>query len=681
MKLLYSLGILLLTNTALAQTDTARPAALEEVVVTGQYQAQTLKNSVYRIRVIGLERIRLRGASNLQQVLNNEIGFRFSNDNTLGTSDVELMGMSGRNVKILLDGVPLVDRGDTRESLNQVDINTIERVEIVEGPLSVIYGSDALAGVINIITKKRGRGSFSLRAKTQEETAGSEYYPFSYRGLHQQSADASLQQKHWSVNAGGTHYDFDGWGGDPYGRARSWKPKQQWLAHANLGYTAGNVRIYYRLDGLQETILSRGAIGQTYKALDQRYITRRLMHQLQGDWPVNARMKLNTILSYTDYKRQTRTTEHDFVANNNLLTSGAGEQDASTVNSELFRSTLQNIFSEAFSTQTGIDINREQAGGQRITGKPVITDYALFISSEIKPLSWMNVRPGLRFIKNSVYDAPPVIPSLNTKFSLSSLFDLRLAYAYGFRAPALRELYFNYYDASHNITGNPDLKAEHSNSFNASLSFTRPPKEARQFGSTLSVYYNQFRNLINYAVNASNPQQYTTVNIDQFRTCGAVLENRLVIKGLEAVLGFGYLGRYNQLAGDAQYKSQHLPALMWSPEINTNLTYTLQKAGLKLGLFYKFTGKRPGYQVATDASGQQQVQLTQIGAFHWGDLTASKDLFSYCTLSAGIRNLFNITSINSTATGNGAAHSAAGPSPVSYGRSAFLSLAFQWTKQ
>ena len=54
----------------------------------------------------------------------------------------------------MLDGIPLIDRGATKQSLSQLDVNSIERVEIVEGPMSVVYGTDALAGVINIITKK-----------------------------------------------------------------------------------------------------------------------------------------------------------------------------------------------------------------------------------------------------------------------------------------------------------------------------------------------------------------------------------------------------------------------------------------------------------------------------------------------------------------------------------------------
>jgi outer membrane receptor for ferrienterochelin and colicins len=142
----------IVSHSVFAQLDTLK--TLGEVVITGQYKPQSVKNSVYQVRVINSERIRQSGATEIKQVLANQLGFRFSNDNTIGTTDVQLMGMSGRNVKILLDGVPMVDRGDTRESLNQVDVNTIERIEIVEGPMSVSYGSDALAGVINIITKK-----------------------------------------------------------------------------------------------------------------------------------------------------------------------------------------------------------------------------------------------------------------------------------------------------------------------------------------------------------------------------------------------------------------------------------------------------------------------------------------------------------------------------------------------
>lgn len=158
------------TNNAESAWDSLRIKALEEVVVTGQYEPQSIKNSVYRVRTITHEQIRLRASTSVENILNTQLGMRFSNDLTLGESDIQLMGMSGQNVKVLVDGIPLVDRGATKQSLSQIDVNNIDRIEVVEGPMSVTYGTDALAGVINIITnKKLSDDNLLITARIQEE--------------------------------------------------------------------------------------------------------------------------------------------------------------------------------------------------------------------------------------------------------------------------------------------------------------------------------------------------------------------------------------------------------------------------------------------------------------------------------------------------------------------------------
>jgi outer membrane receptor for ferrienterochelin and colicins len=176
---------------------------LRAVVVTGQYETQSLKRSVFQVRTISKEQIRLRAATNLQQVLSTELGIRIVNDLTLGTADVQLLGVSGQRVKILLDGLPLLDRGDTRESLGQLDINTIDHIEIVEGPMSVMYGTDALGGVINLITKKAAAGNNSLAIgfRLQEESTGQQYKGFSGKGSHNQGLNVRWQKSGFSVLA------------------------------------------------------------------------------------------------------------------------------------------------------------------------------------------------------------------------------------------------------------------------------------------------------------------------------------------------------------------------------------------------------------------------------------------------------------------------------------------------
>jgi len=689
MKIYLSIVFLLCEFGAVGQEikiDTAKAKNLREVVITGQFDLQSLKNSVYNIRTISAEKIRLRAATNIQQVLNTELGFRFSNDLTLGTTDVQLMGMTGRNIKILLDGVPMIDRSDTRESLNQIDINTVERIEIVEGPMSVVYGTDALAGVINIITKNAGKALLNITARAQEETAGDEYSAFSGNGNHNQNVSASWQHKGWSALAGFTHNDWGGWNlaaktatiAEVDAVSNRWKPKEQWMRNAKMGYRNHNFNIQYRLDGLNETIDSRGGMNpNNYKAKFQTYVTNRYTHQLQSEWRLNENLQFSGVAGYTNLERATKSVIHDFTNNSEELTTAAGEQDVAKFNSTIFRTTAQYKVNNMLSLQPGFEFNRDATSGARINGSPVINDYALFILGEIKPIEDFNIRPGLRFIKNSTYSAPPVIPSLNTKFSLSKNLDLRLAYARGFRSPALRELYYDFVDANHTILGNPNLKAEASNSFNGSLAWAGIQEKEWQFRSTLAGFYNLFKNRIEYGFSPTNTSVTTLINISRYKTTGGTLDNTLIYKNFQANIGLSYIGRYNELL---ESSTIDMPEFVWSTELNTNLTYTFSKINGSVSIFYKYTGSRPNYQLSA-VNNIQTANLVRVGAFNWADLMFNKNLYKYLTINAGVKNIFNVTQLSNTSSASGGAHSTDGTDvPYSYGRSYVLGLTFNWNK-
>jgi outer membrane receptor for ferrienterochelin and colicins len=682
---IFLLFVFQLTH-AVAQ-DSLKTLDLKEVVVTGQFEPQSLRQSVYQVRTINQETIRQRAATNVQSILNTELGIRFSNDLTLGTADISLMGMSGQNVKILLDGVPLLDRGATKESLNQIDVRTIERIEIVEGPMSVVYGADALAGVINIITKKGNEDNqkFSVDASVQEETAGKKYRTFSGKGLHNESVSATWQTGKWNASAGITRNDFGGWNENrvaatPTTPNSEWHPKAQWLGTGSIGYTKKGVNIWYRLNYLNEDILSEEPIFQdqgTRKLMapDRRFITNRFTHQMQAEWLLNDRWSFNGIASYQDYSRKTQTTVVNIeTGERRLYADEAGAQDESLFNSKILRAIAVHKWSASVSMQTGIDINLNKGFGDRIDGTRSIGDYALFSSVEITPARGINIRPGLRFMHNSVYDAPPVIPSLNTKFSLTDKLDLRLSYARGFRAPALRELYFSFHDANHDIDGNPDLKAEHSNSLTGSLAWQAYQNTAMRLSVTAGSFYNQFDNMISLVADSEDSRLSTYVNILKSRTTGATLNNALYWKSLHVSLGFSYIGVYNSYSEE----DASLPTLMWTPEVNSTVTYYFEKAGASLGVFYKFSGVRGRY-VDTVVDFEPKIVLGEVQEYHLADITASKKISKLFNLAAGVKNLFNVGQVNSTLTGDGV-HSPGGPVSVGYGRSYFVSLNFHITQ-
>jgi outer membrane receptor for ferrienterochelin and colicins len=695
MRKIYLLLTVTLISTCLkAQTvkltpaeDTTKAKELGEVVLTGQYKPQSARNSVYQVRSISKERIQQQGAAKLQDVLNNELNIRFSQDLATGGSGITMMGLPGQNVKILLDGVPLVGRqGATNEiNINQIDINTIERVEIVEGPMSVVYGADALAGVINIITKKANASKLSVTARVHEETIGKEYSLKQgsnnlFAGIHNQYAGLSWRNKKWEIGGGFGHNYFGGWKDTAVGRELVWHNKDQLMANGFIGYNGGKFNLRYRVDGLDEIIYNPGNYTNYYEAADdwlasdQEYLTRRVMQQLQGSYVVNGGLSFQSQIAYTDYSRQVYST--NVSQNTKQVTYATGaDQSLDKIKGFTFRGTAFYKLSPVVSFQPGVDINLESGEGQRLKeGNNEVNDYAFFITSEITPSKKVSIRPGLRFIKNSVYDAPPVIPSINTKFVLADNLDLRLSYARGFRSPSLRELYFNFFDANHQIVGNPDLKAESSHSFNGSLTWKKTSANEVVYSTSLGGFYNNVKNLIDYAVDVNDPGVFTLTNISDSKTAGATLATNIKHKQWNISLGAGYTGFYNA----SSEADDELPQLQWSAEVNSTIGYRFSKIGLDANLFYKFTGKKPFYALNNTT---QQVVLTEQEGYHMADFTLNKKLFKYFSLNAGIRNLFNVDRISSTYS-DGSTHSGGdGIRNIASGRAFFAGLTFNWDKK
>lgn len=643
---------------------------LEEVVITGQFEPQSVSKSVFRVRTITSEMLKARGATRLQDALNTELNFRFSTDPALGTSNIQLQGLSGQNVKILIDGIPVIGRQGTSNAvdLNQININTVERVEIVEGPMSTIYGADALAGVINIITKKPEHDKLAGSVRVHEENMGDEY-SFFKKGLHQKNINLQYKTKTIYALADFGHYYSGGWQGDTSGREKTYHPKKQWLASSTLGVQRDKWNLSYRLDFLNEDIYNPAQFSGN-EALDQHYLTTRYIHQLQGMATLNDRLSFNAAVAYTDYQRKTQTITVNAATGEETLAIGPGLQDVTKYDGIMFRGTLQYRISKAIILQPGYDINTESASGGRLAaGRNKLADYAAFLSAEIQPFPFLTIRPGFRFVKNSVYDAPPVLPSVNTRIRLSATHDLRLSYGRGFRAPSLRELYFYFYDSNHAIDGNPNLQAELSHSLNASWNWQAINNSALTYKLVLNGFYNNIDNMIESIQQPGGTANETTFgNISKFKSQGLTLVNTLTSGTLTVTAGAGITGRYN-IYFDSD---KSLDKFNWSPEANGSMSYLFAGPGLTASLYYKFTGKTPVY--AMNAEG---IYLAESEAYHWADVSLQKTFLKRLNVALGVRNLFDVMQIRSTAV-SGSTHSTSGTNPLSAGRSYYTTLTFNF---
>ncbi|MDR6132202.1 TonB-dependent receptor plug domain-containing protein [Chryseobacterium sp. SORGH_AS_1175] len=159
------------------EKDSLGQKKIEEVVITGQYMQQSINKSIYKVEVIDAQQIKNMAVTNVAEVLNQSLNIQITPDTNSGNSTANILGLGGQYVKILIDNIPVV--GDTglgsNIDLTKLSLTNIERIEIVKGSMGVEYGNGALAGVINIITKKSSSKKLSIRASLQEETVRDSY--------------------------------------------------------------------------------------------------------------------------------------------------------------------------------------------------------------------------------------------------------------------------------------------------------------------------------------------------------------------------------------------------------------------------------------------------------------------------------------------------------------------------
>jgi len=638
---------------------------LNEVVVTGQFSPQSVRNSVYQVRTIDQHRIKSQGATNLQTVLQNELNMRFDRDNALGSSRLNIQGISGQNVKVLIDGIPVVGRSGVANEidLSQLNINSIEKIEIVEGPMAVMYGADALAGVINVITKKSSGKNLELNVTLHEETIGREYSLFS-DGIHNPylQLGANINDQWYLRVEGGINYN-GGWQGDSEGRDKLWHPKSQNIAAGLLSYTSEKFEVFYRSDYLHEVITDLGQevrleLRDPY-ALDEKFISSRWMQQLQAEWRLAEKSIINSALSFTNYERISKP------FTKNLLTL---QEDVSFNNMDtvFYRSLFtRNTFLQKLGQhemQLGMDATLETAGGTTLSsGAKYLNDLGVFLSAELQ-IGKVKIRPGIRHTFNSVFETTPT-PSINLKYDFSKKLSLRLGYGRGFRAPSIRELYHEFIDTNHNLIGNPNLQPEYSNNFNGDLAFQVTPA----WQLNLAGFYNQINNRIAILLPEQADRPWTYTNQDQFKTTGFTIRSELGWKSLTMQTGFAHTGRFQLLSEEHEF----LPGFVFSPEINQNMTYSLDQFGLSISSFYKFTGAFQDYRLIENVP-----QLRQINPFHWLDLTATKSIGNYLDITLGARNLLNITAVDNNMPGGVHSGNQDGSAAIANGRSYFVRLNF-----
>jgi outer membrane receptor for ferrienterochelin and colicins len=183
------------------QKDSINVNELSEVtVVTATRTERALSSLPLPITIITSEAIAKSGVTRLNEILNEQTGIILIPDES-GFEGIQMQGLDAAYTMILIDGVPLVGRSSGVLDLSRVSVGNIERIEIVKGASSALYGSEAMGGVINVITKR----------PKKDIVEGSLSYRYATFNTNDANANILWKKKKFSANLFTNFYSTDGY--------------------------------------------------------------------------------------------------------------------------------------------------------------------------------------------------------------------------------------------------------------------------------------------------------------------------------------------------------------------------------------------------------------------------------------------------------------------------------------
>lgn len=678
----------LISNIAIAQQDTSfnTNRTLEEVVITATRTERKLGNVAVPVSIINQKTIQQAGSLRLKDILQEQPGLFITNGFGAG---VQLQGLNPDYTLLLIDGEPLVGRTAGVLDLNRLTAGNIKKVEIVKGPSSSLYGSEAMAGVINIITdhsykQKLTAGlryGFGNPDKGWAFPAGNNTFKNTDINIHGSTTINKL-----GLQYAGNAFYLDGISFRPFSKDRMAQPiwrltNQVQLNYPFSGKTNLNISARYAYDHIKQefAVSNNGAVTNSYgreanhdiniNPVLTHHFSRNLKSTLRlygsiynGSQLLHFKEKPDSV--YDDqfkqrfYRAENQT---DISWEKTTLTMGAGY-----------------IIDEARSTRySSLSSNKQNR---------VLYGFAQY---EWKPSDKFVAIAGVRFDDNKLF-AAAFSPKLAIRYKAGKKIMLNASVGRGFKAPDFRQLYLNFTNTAaggYSVYGAIDavtiineqqrlgqiaeikedfsrlkeLKPEFSTGVNIGATYRHSDK----ISFTLNLFRNDIEELIDVrqvATRVNGSQVFSYINVKNAYTQGGevTLESQL-LKQLRFSAGYQLLltadkeelksvkageqytrdaNGYSRVLGRSEYtglpnRSRHMAnlKLTWENQhhffATTRLLYRSQWA----------VANSDGNAVYNSndefASGYMQVNIS-----------AGKELKNGIRLNAGMDNVFNYQDID-----------------------------------
>lgn len=694
----FSVGILA-QEPASVEKDSMAMQNLNEVVVTGQINKQSVDKSVFEVKVIPRETLDRLAGNTLADVLNQSLNISIQPNPSSGKSSVELFGLDGQYFKILVDNIPLInDEGlGNNTDLTQINLDDIEQVEIVEGSMGVQYGSNAVSGIINIITRKDSDYQWEITPYVQEETIGNEYGFFD-QGRHIQSLKVGHRfSDQWYVNGNVTHNDFTGHQNNREGefhalndgrRGYEWLPKLQYSGKGLVSYTGDNFRSFYRMEYFNEQVDRYDSVvrenfnpsTQTSNptASDDIFTSRRFFNHLNVAGQLFQKVNYDISASYQQQKRDVEQFTYRI---NTQEKFDVESQEYESRKGLYSRGTFNNFFaSEKANLQLGYELSNingySSSAALAFSGNNIerrLESYDAFTTAEFTLGDRFSFRPGTRAMFSSQFKFQ-MAHSLSAKYAFDNGYQLRAVVGKAPRNPNFDELFTYFVDVNHDVQGNINLEPERSLSTFLHLKKNFFQKDLKwRLSSKISAWYLTVDDRIELTVVNETPLAFQYNNIDEYRNWGTSFTNKLVHGDFQFDLGLSLSAESKVLNSEDSFNDDYLYAL----QVSSNVGYQIPKINTTFSLFFKYNG--PEYQFVLDPEQDDPTFMrSKREGYGWMDASIKKTFMEdKLQLTLGARNLLDITRVNASSVSGGGTHATANTGLLlGYGRSYFVKLLY-----
>lgn len=506
------------------------------IVVSGSKIEENEATAVEKVQVITGEEIEKSGAKNLAEAVKGIPGIAVGGH---PADSISMQGFDSDYVKIMIDGIAVSGDIGGAVAVQQIPVEDIDHIEIVRGASSALYGSDAMGGVVNIITKKN-------KAKKDEKLKahGRLVEEFSSNIRNYSAAHIAFTRGGFSAGASGS-FDWTHGKTEERNTALAGRVNRYLSPFMQLGFVRANV----------DYAGSGGKVGSSFLFSDARqkanttpyeqikYQSSRLEGALTGEKAIADTLILSGFATVKSYLLDTEFENKIYRSNR--------ETDASSIDSENeVRLTWEPNFTHT--ALAGFNGNFQTMDGDAFETrkKQLLLSFFTQDTINIGALDVFFIVPGVRLDVSPPLDGTPPLfqctPKLSMRYNPFEQTAFRFSYGMGYKTPSLKQKHWIFIhgytggEGNFILYGNPNLKPETSHGFNAGVE--------QRIGSGIKIsaagYFNYVHNLIDNKITGSKGIYYTRtyVNIDKAITYGG--DASLSISGIRfgAKASYAYTG-------------------------------------------------------------------------------------------------------------------------------------------